>query len=274
VTPYLVEVTDSSGGVLTTIDANDITGVSRNGTTVTINRAAGPVVLDCASLDDAGRLESVLRSSRPVASAAPVQEKKGGFGKKLGIGCLGLIGLIVLVVIVITLASGGDDDEPELVSSNPTRTSASGNATAPATTGTSDNASTFGVGDTAEVGNYLVTLNEVTEPEGDQFNKPKEGSRFIVADVTIENTSDQTQNVSSLLQGKLKDSTGQEYSLSLTAVVASDGKAPDGELLPGEKLRGQFGYEVPTDAEGLTFIFDASMWTNGGRAMFSLDDAS
>jgi hypothetical protein len=37
----------------------------------------------------------------------------------------------------------------------------------------------------------------------------------------------------------------------------------DGEITPGEKLRGQVGFQIPEDAQGLTFVFDADVFGHG-----------
>jgi hypothetical protein len=121
----------------------------------------------------------------------------------------------------------------------------------------------FAMGDLIEIGDLTLTVNEVTNPPGDDFNKPDEGNIFVVVDVTITNNSSAAENISSLMQMSLKDDTGQGYDLDLTASMASDGKTPDGEIAPGETIRGQVGYEVPEDATGLVFVFDADVWGHG-----------
>ena len=61
----------------------------------------------------------------------------------------------------------------------------------------------------------------------------------------------------------LRDSTGQKYDVDLMANVASGGSSPDGELVAGEKLRGQVGYQIPDDVTGLMFVFDADVFGAG-----------
>lgn len=121
----------------------------------------------------------------------------------------------------------------------------------------------FAVGDVIEIGDLLLTVNEVTSPSGDEFNKPDEGTKFLVVDVTLENRGSESKTVSSMLQMWVKDATGQKYVLDLSASVASGGSTPDGEIVPGEKLRGQVGYQVPEDAEGMVFVFDADVFGQG-----------
>lgn len=122
---------------------------------------------------------------------------------------------------------------------------------------------TYNVGDVIAMGTTNITVNEVLYPAGDQFNKPNAGFKFLVVDITIENKSTTAISVSTLLQMSVKDSGGQKFDVDLMASVASGGSSPDGEIAPGEKLRGQVGFQVPENATGLVFVFDADVWGSG-----------
>lgn len=125
------------------------------------------------------------------------------------------------------------------------------------------------VGETVTLDNLAVTVNEVTYPAGDDFTSPDEGYQFVVLDITLANQGNETLNASSLLQMWLKDATGQLYSVDLMAAVASGGTPPEGELAPGETIRGQVGFQVPVDAQGLVFTFDRDVFA-AGKAFFAL----
>lgn len=122
---------------------------------------------------------------------------------------------------------------------------------------------TYNVRDVIAMGTVTLTVNEITYPAGDQFNKPNAGNKFLVVDLTIENKGTTAISVSTLLQMWLKDSSGQKYNVDLMASVAAGGSSPDGEIAPGEKLRGQVGFQVPQNATGLVFVFDADVWGTG-----------
>lgn len=121
----------------------------------------------------------------------------------------------------------------------------------------------FAIGDVIEIGDLTLTINEVTYPPGDSFNRPDEGNKFVVVDITIKNQGSAATSVSSMLQMSLKDDTGQKYGLDLMASTASGGTTPDGEIAPGETIRGQVGFQVPEDATGLVFVFDGDVWGFG-----------
>ncbi len=122
---------------------------------------------------------------------------------------------------------------------------------------------TYNVGDVIAMGATNITVNEVTYPTGDQYNKPNAGFKFLVVDITIENTSAAAINVSTLLQMSVKDASGQKFGVDFSASMASGGSSPDGEIAPSEKLRGQVGFQVPENGTGLVFVFDADVWGSG-----------
>lgn len=122
---------------------------------------------------------------------------------------------------------------------------------------------TYSIGNTIEVGEFTLTVNGMSSPPGEAFNVPDPGSRFVVVDLTIQNRSTAAVQVASLFQMSLKDRTGKIYDVNLKAFLASGGASPDGELAPGETVRGQVGFQVPQAAEGLVFVFDADVWSTG-----------
>jgi len=122
---------------------------------------------------------------------------------------------------------------------------------------------TFNIGDVIAMGTTNLTVNEVQYPAGDQYNKPNDGFKFLVVDLTIENQGATAITVSTFLQMSLKDASGQNYDVDFGASMASGGSSPDGEISPGEKLRGQVGFQVPENVTDLVFVFDADVWGTG-----------
>ena len=116
----------------------------------------------------------------------------------------------------------------------------------------------------------IITLKDLglavlgwSTPEGDEFSKPDAGKKFVAVDMVIVNQGADPTNLSSLFQASLKDSTAQTYSSDLMATIAAKSKAPSGSLLPGEKVRGKVGFQIPEDATGLVFVFDPSLLGSG-----------
>lgn len=123
-----------------------------------------------------------------------------------------------------------------------------------------------GVGDTLETSGLRITLNSVRRNAGGDFFKPKVGHEYLVLDLTYENTTAKEAAVSSLISASVKDSTGQKYTFALGG---TDKSSPDGSIAPGDLLRGEIPFEVPTDATGLVFTFDPIL--GGDPVRFSVD---
>ena len=122
---------------------------------------------------------------------------------------------------------------------------------------------TYKIGEAIQIGDLMLTVNKISSPAGNEFTKPAADHKFLVVDVTIENKGAKAAAISTLLQMWVKNAGGQKYTLDLMATTAAKGATPDGELAAGEKVRGQVGYQVPTNATGLVFVFDGDVFGAG-----------
>ncbi len=100
---------------------------------------------------------------------------------------------------------------------------------------------TFAVGDVVKAGKVQVTLHGTRAWKGDQFNKPKDGQVFLIAEATIENTSDKAYHASSLMQWHAVDNDGVKANISLVTGLKG---SLDGEIGPGRKIRGEVAFDV------------------------------
>ncbi len=164
---------------------------------------------------------------------------------------LGGVGIIVILFIIGAASGGGDKSQK--VGENGQPTTQTGQTTQPQT------ATTYKVGDQIQSGDYVVSVNAVRKSSGSGFVKPKEGSAYVIPNVTIQNNSKDKTTISSLLQMYVKDDEGNKYDPALTSDAT--GKV-DGELLAGEKVKGDVGFEIPTTAKGLKFYYTAA-WLTG-----------
>lgn len=121
----------------------------------------------------------------------------------------------------------------------------------------------FQIGDLIEITDLAIQVLEVSYPSGTDFVKPKEGFKFAAVDIQIENQGNSVKEITSVVQMYLKDDTGQKYTFHLGAQSLLDAGLPDDELQPGERVRGQIGFQVPQDAPGLVFVFDAEIFGFG-----------
>jgi hypothetical protein len=77
--------------------------------------------------------------------------------------------------------------------------------------------------------------------------------------------SSQEQDLSSLLQCDLKDSTGQKYDQTIISGITD----PSGELAAGDLVKGQIAYEVSASQHTFTFYFQADI-VSGGQTVWDL----
>jgi hypothetical protein len=121
----------------------------------------------------------------------------------------------------------------------------------------------FSVGEKIEISGLNIQILGVSYPAGSDLVKPKEGYKFVSVDVQVENQGESVQEIASIVQMYLKDSTGEKFTFHLGAQSIIDSGLPDDELQPGERVRGQIGFQVPADSAGLIFVFDAEVFGFG-----------
>lgn len=124
----------------------------------------------------------------------------------------------------------------------------------------------FGLNDTATFKNLKVTATKLEESKGKDFFNAENGKVFVGVNFEIENISDKTQNISSLLLfDAYTDDIKCEYSLTAN-VVFGDGTL-DGEISPGKKLVGWYAVEVPQEWKKLEFEVKSD-WLSDNKAKF------
>lgn len=102
------------------------------------------------------------------------------------------------------------------------------------------------IGDSVNFDGLKITLNEARIEEGGEFDEP-ENDQFVVVNLTVENTTDEEQVVSSILNVELKDS--ENYSYSTTILLEGTKGQLDGSVEPGGSLRGDIPFDVPQSEE-------------------------
>ena len=135
------------------------------------------------------------------------------------------------------------------------------NAESEATKATEKKEETFELNETAVFNNLKVTATEVKESEGTEYFKPADGNIFVGVKFTIENTSEETQNLSSLLCfTAYADDVKCDYSFS-AACVFTDGSL-DGDIAAGKKMIGWYSVELPADWKNLQVDFIPDLLSN------------
>lgn len=111
----------------------------------------------------------------------------------------------------------------------------------------------LGVGDSVEAEGVSVTLNDVRSLPETDFDDLSSDEEYLATDLTLENVSEETIAVSSLLEFVLKD--GEGYSADQT-IHTEQRQLSEGDIAPGERTSGEIVYEVPSGAEGLQLDFN------------------
>ena len=127
-------------------------------------------------------------------------------------------------------------------------------------TSAKENRDAYGVGDTAQVKNVIVSLLSVTESTGSSFNTPSDGNVFVLCEFEIQNNTKEELAVSSMLSfNAYCDDYTCNYSLRALMEKGNSNQL-DGTVAVGKKLKGVIGYEVPTDWKELEIHFTPDVW--------------
>ena len=163
---------------------------------------------------------------------------------------------VITVIICFSLAACDlSDNAPTKESYDPANNSSS-----------TSNEMTFGLNETAIFENLKFTATEIKESDGTEYFEPESGKTFVGIKFIIENTSNETQVVSSLmLFTAYADDIKCDYSLN--ANVAFDEGTLDGEIAAGKKLMGWYALEVPENWSKIDLEVK-SEWLSSGSAMF------
>lgn len=97
------------------------------------------------------------------------------------------------------------------------------------------------VGDSIDFEGMTITLNSARIEPGGDFDEPSE-DQFLVANLTIENGTDEEQPVSSIMNIELKDDEGYAYT---TTILTEGTKGQlDGSIQAGDQMRGEIPFDV------------------------------
>lgn len=120
------------------------------------------------------------------------------------------------------------------------------------------------IGDSVNFDGLKITLNNAYTSSGSDFEKPS-NDHYVVLDLTIENTTDKSANISTLMQMALQDEEG--YTHDITIFTGTQGSL-DGEIGAGRSNRGEIAFDV-NDSAVYEFIFDHPFTT--GQAIWEIE---
>lgn len=161
-----------------------------------------------------------------------------------------LLGLLTIIALGALSVAASCEEEAEVVA-QATPQATDGGEEAAGEPGAPD-VLNLSVGDTAKVGDAEVTVHGFRFDEGDAFFGPGEGNTWLVVDVTVVNTGGDSYALSSVLQTAARDQEGREYGVAFGPDLQG---SLDGQIPPGDRLRGEVAFEVPAGQAGLQFVF-------------------
>jgi len=151
------------------------------------------------------------------------------------------VAVVLVLLVVVVLSRGGDDDSGSTTAAPPPKT--------------------FAIGETARSEAFDVTVYGFKDPQPPgQFLQPGAGKHYVSVDVQLANRSGEQVNFSSLLQIHLLDAANRQYDSTFGEVAPP---APDGEIPPGQAVRGLTLFEVPQGTTGLKVRVQGSLTAGG-----------
>jgi hypothetical protein len=134
----------------------------------------------------------------------------------------------------------------------------------------------LGVGETAEVDGWKITVQGLSHLEGDQWHQPATGNIFCAVELSLENSSGRIRYVMAEKQMQLLDAANHRYAADHDAGVMAarlrQWYVPQGEVGVGQVLHGAAAYQIPVDAHGLHWTFRTGLLPWSKTVVFALGD--
>ena len=172
-----------------------------------------------------------------------------------------IVSVIAIIVFSVTLLGSGESETPKEVNNNQNASNNEPNNSDSSNDkeGNENETKVFEIGDVVKMGDLNFAVNGIHLSDGSDFIKPDEGYKFLMLDISIKNTGEEFENISSLMMFKLVDDEGISYDISL-----ADTKGQvDGKMAPGRRLRGEIAFEVPNNIEQFELEINPQIWNKG-----------
>ncbi|OOZ85007.1 DUF4352 domain-containing protein [Bacillus cereus] len=157
------------------------------------------------------------------------------------------LGTIALTgALALSLAACGDTSESaKKVSTNEKKTEQ--------TSEKKEEKKEFKVGETIQLGDHKLTVSNIEKSQGGEFDKPKEGHEFIIANLTIENGGKEEISYNPF-DFTLQNSEGNIVNETFTTVNQNT-QLNAGQLAPNGKVTGSIAFEAKQSDPKLQLIF-------------------
>lgn len=114
-----------------------------------------------------------------------------------------------------------------------------------------------------------MTVTNVSKSNGEDFDKPKDGSEYVIVSVKIKNNSKEKVSYNALYF-KMQNSKGQITDDAFTT-VDQDKQLKSGELAPGGEVAGDVVFEEPVGDKALVLQYQNDIFEDGVKLQFKLN---
>ena len=121
----------------------------------------------------------------------------------------------------------------------------------------------YTVGDIIRINDTILMVLGWDQPPGGDLNPPDTGKKYVVVDLILANQGKRSFNSSPVFQMSLKAPSGQKFNPNGKANLASGSNPPNGEVNPGEIVRGKVGFQVPEELTDFQFVYEANLLGKG-----------
>lgn len=169
-----------------------------------------------------------------------------------GFSILKLIGGVfvgIIVIIILIAVFSGNGEQPKKV----------GESSGGTEIGTEQpQTNIFAVGEQVKLGDYILIVNSAESCISDnEFMQPESGKRFVVADISQENTGSEPRSYN-LWNFTLQDD--KNYSYQTAFANCKEPSFGSGTLQPAMKTRGYITFEIPQGNNPAKLIFSPDWW--------------
>ncbi|MCJ7714895.1 MAG: DUF4352 domain-containing protein [Anaerolineales bacterium] len=121
----------------------------------------------------------------------------------------------------------------------------------------------YEVGDIISIGNTILVVLGWDVYPGGLVLPPSEGYKHLAVDVILANQGKDPFEFSPGHSTTLNDPSGAVYYMNGISSRVSGSDSPEGEMIPGEIIRGKIGFEVPEDQVEFVFILEPDQYELG-----------
>lgn len=106
----------------------------------------------------------------------------------------------------------------------------------------------------------MLKVNSVQRSQGSDFDKPKDGQEFVIVNLTITNSGNDTVSYNPF-DFKMQNSQGNITDKTFTTVDSSTSLS-SGELAAGGAVTGTITFEQPAGDKGLILKYKSNFFSN------------